>query len=253
MDYSRHHRHRRVGRQAGQAAGRRRSRHRMGASSIRRRASPAPSSSSRARSARRSATSASRRRRQQDDHQPAGDGRDGHAQHLCRPDRMVPSQLQAPRCDRSCRLHPHNDRGTGVAAAELGCMAGADRVEGCLFGNGERTGNVDLVTLALNMFTQGVDPELDFSEHQRDSPARSNTATSCRSIRAIPMPATWCSPPSRARTRTPSTRASRRCRRRTARSGRCPTCRSIRPISAAPTRRSSASTASRARAASPTS
>jgi len=60
-------------------------------------------------------------------------------------------------------LHPHNDRGTGVAAAELGMMAGADRVEGCLFGNGERTGNVDLVTLALNLYTQGVNPQLDFS------------------------------------------------------------------------------------------
>ncbi|WP_222834352.1 2-isopropylmalate synthase [Pseudomonas sp. SC3(2021)] len=61
-------------------------------------------------------------------------------------------------------LHTHNDRGTGVAATELGLMAGADRVEGCLFGNGERTGNVDLVTVALNMYTQGVDPELDFSD-----------------------------------------------------------------------------------------
>jgi len=61
-------------------------------------------------------------------------------------------------------LHPHNDRGTGVAAAELGLLAGADRVEGCLFGNGERTGNCDLVTLALNMYTQGVDPRLDFSD-----------------------------------------------------------------------------------------
>ncbi|MBG6083362.1 2-isopropylmalate synthase [Zhihengliuella flava] len=60
-------------------------------------------------------------------------------------------------------LHPHNDRGTGVAAAELGYMAGADRIEGCLFGNGERTGNVDLVTLGMNLFTQGVDPEIDFS------------------------------------------------------------------------------------------
>ena len=59
-------------------------------------------------------------------------------------------------------LHPHNDRGTGVAAAELGLLAGADRIEGTLFGNGERTGNVDLVTLALNMWTQGVDPKLDF-------------------------------------------------------------------------------------------
>jgi len=60
-------------------------------------------------------------------------------------------------------LHPHNDRGTGVAAAELGYMAGADRIEGCLFGNGERTGNVDLVTLGLNMYTQGIDPEIDYS------------------------------------------------------------------------------------------
>ena len=61
-------------------------------------------------------------------------------------------------------LHPHNDRGTGVAATELGLMAGADRVEGTLFGNGERTGNVDIVTLGLNMFTQGINPELDFSD-----------------------------------------------------------------------------------------
>ena len=61
-------------------------------------------------------------------------------------------------------LHTHNDRGTGVAAAELGIMAGADRVEGCLFGNGERTGNCDLVTVALNMYTQGINPGLDFSD-----------------------------------------------------------------------------------------
>ncbi|MBB5702533.1 2-isopropylmalate synthase [Ochrobactrum daejeonense] len=64
-------------------------------------------------------------------------------------------------------LHPHNDRGTGVAATELGLMAGADRVEGTLFGNGERTGNVDVVTLALNMYTQGVDPELDCTDINR--------------------------------------------------------------------------------------
>lgn len=64
-------------------------------------------------------------------------------------------------------LHPHNDRGTGIAAAELGLLAGADRVEGTLFGNGERTGNVDVVTMALNMFTQGVDPELDCSNIER--------------------------------------------------------------------------------------
>ena len=61
-------------------------------------------------------------------------------------------------------LHTHNDRGTGVAATELGLMAGADRVEGTLFGNGERTGNVDIITLGLNLFTQGVDPHLDFSD-----------------------------------------------------------------------------------------
>ncbi|GAA3056601.1 MULTISPECIES: 2-isopropylmalate synthase [Actinomycetes] len=61
-------------------------------------------------------------------------------------------------------LHPHNDRGTGVAAAELGYMAGADRIEGCLFGNGERTGNVDLITLGMNLFSQGVDPQIDFRD-----------------------------------------------------------------------------------------
>jgi len=61
-------------------------------------------------------------------------------------------------------VHPHNDRGTGIACAELALLAGADRVEGCLFGNGERTGNVDLVTLALNLYTQGVSPQLDFSQ-----------------------------------------------------------------------------------------
>ena len=61
-------------------------------------------------------------------------------------------------------LHPHNDRGTAVAAAELGVQAGADRIEGCLFGNGERTGNVCLVTLGLNLFSQGIDPMIDFSD-----------------------------------------------------------------------------------------
>ena len=71
--------------------------------------------------------------------------------HLARRDSLIVS------------VHPHNDRGTAVAAAELAVMAGADRIEGCLFGNGERTGNVDLVTLALNLYTQGVDPGLDFS------------------------------------------------------------------------------------------
>ncbi|EJD02253.1 2-isopropylmalate synthase [Fomitiporia mediterranea MF3/22] len=63
-------------------------------------------------------------------------------------------------------LHPHNDRGTAIAAAELACMAGADRIEGCIYGNGERTGNVDLVNLALNLYTQGIHPKLDFSDIQ---------------------------------------------------------------------------------------
>jgi len=73
-----------------------------------------------------------------------------------------------PNREAACiSLHTHNDRGTGVAAAELGLMAGADRIEGCLFGNGERTGNCCLVTVALNMYTQGIDPKLDFSDIDR--------------------------------------------------------------------------------------
>ena len=74
------------------------------------------------------------------------------------------SRNLSPRDSILLSLHPHNDRGTAVAAAELGYMAGADRIEGCLFGNGERTGNVDLVTLGLNMFSQGIDPHIDFSD-----------------------------------------------------------------------------------------
>ncbi|HEU5083133.1 MAG TPA: 2-isopropylmalate synthase [Acidimicrobiales bacterium] len=79
-------------------------------------------------------------------------------------------------------LHPHNDRGTAVAAAELGVMAGADRVEGTLFGNGERTGNVDVVTLAMNLFCQGVDPELDIS----DIDAIRRTAEYCNRLEVHP-------------------------------------------------------------------
>lgn len=71
------------------------------------------------------------------------------------------------RADVCISVHPHNDRGTGVASAELAVMAGADRVEGCLFGNGERTGNVCLVTLAMNLYSQGVSPDLDFSDMNR--------------------------------------------------------------------------------------
>ena len=77
-------------------------------------------------------------------------------------------------------VHPHNDRGTAVAAAELAMMAGAERVEGCLFGNGERTGNVDLVTLALNLYSQGVDPGLDFSDISR-------TIRLCEEVTALPV------------------------------------------------------------------
>lgn len=64
-------------------------------------------------------------------------------------------------------LHTHNDRGTGVAASELGLMAGAERIEGTLFGNGERTGNCDIITMAMNLFSQGVDPRLHLSDMQR--------------------------------------------------------------------------------------
>ena len=83
-------------------------------------------------------------------------------------------------------LHPHNDRGTAVAAAELGYMAGADRIEGCLFGNGERTGNVDLVALGINMFTQGIDPMIDFS--RLDEVRR--TAEYCNQLR-VPERSPW--------------------------------------------------------------
>jgi 2-isopropylmalate synthase len=83
-------------------------------------------------------------------------------------------------------LHPHNDRGTAIAASELGYLAGADRIEGCLFGNGERTGNVDLVALGLNLFTQGIDPEIDFSDldHIR------RTAEYCNQLR-VPERSPW--------------------------------------------------------------
>jgi 2-isopropylmalate synthase len=79
-------------------------------------------------------------------------------------------------------LHPHNDRGTAVAAAELGLMAGADRIEGCLFGNGERTGNVCLVTLAGNLFSQGIDPQIDIS----DVPQIVRTVEYCNQIGVHP-------------------------------------------------------------------
>ncbi|PPH36001.1 2-isopropylmalate synthase [Rathayibacter sp. AY1E3] len=83
-------------------------------------------------------------------------------------------------------LHPHNDRGTAVAAAELGYLAGADRIEGCLFGNGERTGNVDLVALGVNLFTQGIDPQIDFS----DMDGIKRTAEYCNQL-PVPERSPW--------------------------------------------------------------
>jgi 2-isopropylmalate synthase len=83
-------------------------------------------------------------------------------------------------------LHPHNDRGTAIAAAELGFQAGADRIEGCLFGNGERTGNVDLVALGINLFTQGIDPQIDFS----DLDEIRRTAEYCNQLR-VPERSPW--------------------------------------------------------------
>ena len=148
-------------------------------------------------------------------------------------------------------LHPHNDRGTGVAAAESGVMAGADRVEGTLFGNGERTGNVDIVNLAMNLFMLGVDPELDITDidHLRRVTEYCNrlpvhlrhpfvgdlvyTSFSGSHQDAIKKGFAALGP--------------------TTRCGASRTCRSIRSTWAAPTRPSSGSTASRARAGSPTS
>ena len=158
-------------------------------------------------------------------------------------------------------LHPHNDRGTAVAAAELGYLAGADRIEGCLFGNGERTGNVCLVTLGLNLFSQGIDPQIDFSdideirrtvEYCNQLPVHERhpyggdlvyTAFSGSHQDAIKKGFEGLERDA----------ADGRRRRSTTSAGRCRTCRSTRRTSAAPTRRSSGSTRSPARAASPTS
>ena len=157
-------------------------------------------------------------------------------------------------------LHPHNDRGTGVAAAELGVQAGADRVEGCLFGNGERTGNVCLVTLGMNLFSQGVDPQIDFS----DIDEVRRTVEFCNQL-PVGERHPWGGDlvftafsgshqdainkgleAMRARGRRGRARPS------TSTRGRSRTCRSTPRTSAAPTRPSSGSTRSRARAASPT-
>ena len=160
----RHHRHRGAGRPAvPEAGGDTCPSTDVSASSTRRSPTPAPSWSTRSRSATRSTTSGSRRRTARSIvNLPAtvematpnvyADSIEWMHRNLARRDSVVLS------------LHPHNDRGTAVAAAELGYLAGADRIEGCLFGNGERTGNVCLVTLGLNLFSQGIDPQIDFSD-----------------------------------------------------------------------------------------
>ena len=149
-------------------------------------------------------------------------------------------------------VHPHNDRGTAVATAELGLMAGAERVEGCLFGNGERTGNVDLITLALNLFSQGVDPALDLSE--LDEARRDR-----RGVQRAARPSTT---PVRRRARLHGVLRlapgrdqeghGRTGARRIPSLGRAVPATSTRRTSGATTRRSSASTPSRARAVSRT-
>ncbi|GAA2879033.1 hypothetical protein GCM10020220_081110 [Nonomuraea rubra] len=142
-------------------------------------------------------------------------------------------------------VHPHNDRGSGIAAAELAVMAGADRVEGCLFGNGERTGNVCLVTLGMNLFAQGIDPHARPLRPRRDQAGRRGVHAHPGAHPRHPYAGTWSTPPSRGRTRTRSRRGSSpwsgrrpgsgaarvRCR------GRCRTCRSTRRTWGARTRR----------------
>ena len=112
--------------------------------------------------------------------------------HLTRRDRTIVS------------LHTHNDRGTGVAATELGLLAGADRVEGTLFGNGERTGNLDIVTVALNLYTHGIHPGPGSCATSTPSATPTSAARAWRCRRASPMRASSSSPRSAARTRTPS-------------------------------------------------
>ncbi len=159
----------------------------------------------------------------------------------------------------SLSVHPHNDRGTGVAAAELAVLAGADRVEGCLFGNGERTGNVDLVTLGMNLFSQGVDPMIDFSDIEtvrRVAEECTQLPTHPRHPYAGDLVYTAFSG-----SHQDAIKKGFDAMERAARSagslvgetpGASPTCRSTRRTSAVRTRRSFASTASRARAGSRT-
>ena len=151
-------------------------------------------------------------------------------------------------------IHPHNDRGCGVAAAELAQLAGADRVEGCLFGNGERTGNVCLVTLGLNLWTQGIDPGIDFS----DINEAVRVVESCNQLPVHPRhpyagDLVFTAFSGSHQDAIKKGLAARQAALAQGKApGTCPTCPSIPPTSGAPTTPSSASTASRARAASPT-
>ena len=179
-----------------------------------------------------------------DDRQPAGDRRDGHARTSTPTRSSGCTATWSAATGSCCRLHPHNDRGTGVAAAELGYQAGADRIEGCLFGNGERTGNVDLVTLGMNLFTQGIDPQIDFS----DIDEIRRTVEYCNQL-PVPERHPWGGDlvytafsgshqdainKGFDAMRVDAAEAGRRRRRLSA--GRSPTCRSTRRTSAAPTR-----------------
>ena len=148
-------------------------------------------------------------------------------------------------------VHPHNDRGTGVAIAELALLAGADRVEGTLFGNGERTGNVDILTVAYNMFSQGINPELGDRAMSRRSLRSMSDAARCMSIRVILMPASWYLPLFPDPIRMPSIRAYMRCRSAEMNIGKSRIFRSIRQTLAENMSRWFVSTASPARAALP--
>ena len=145
-------------------------------------------------------------------------------------------------------VHPHNDRGTGVADAEMAMLVGADRVEGTLFGNGVRTGNADIVTIGMNMYALGVDPGLDFSNMPKL--VETYERVTHDNHRVSLMPASWSSPLSPVLIRTPSPRACTSARKTTNSTGPARTCTSIRMMWAARTMpTSSASTASPARAA----
>ena len=187
----------------------------------------------------------------QADPQPAGHRRDVHAERLRRRDRVVPPQRPQPRPGRPVACTRTTTAARPSPRPSSGVMAGADRVEGTLFGNGERTGNVDVVTLAMNLFSQGVDPELDIS----DIDALRRVAEYCNRLPVHPR-----HPYVGDLVYTAFSGSHQDAIKKGIAALRddydvweVPTCRSTRSTSAAPTRRSSGSTASRARAASPTS